>query len=249
MLQPNEALTTDADLRGRRLRRVTWLLLGVSVVGVVIWLFRNGTSLTTGELLEQLQLYAAHPLAPIAATAIFTLAAILATPLSWLVALSALTLEPVVATTVSLLGTIGSTVVTHQIGWRFAEPLSARLPDAMLARIKKLAAGADTIAMLGLRMVPVAPFAIVNAAVGVAGVPLKPLLYGTILAVTPGIVLLSFSIDRARAALRGEPLFDPWVAALIVLGGIGLMALRYWRARTPKDEESAAPHASASDQP
>lgn len=237
MSQPNEALTTDANLRGRRLRRASWLLLGVTVIGATIWLFRNGASLTTGELLERLQLYAAHPLAPIAATAIFTLAAILAMPLSWLIALSALTLEPVVATTVSLLGTMGSTVVTHQVGSRFAEPLSARLPDATLKRIKKLAAGADTVAMLGLRMVPVAPFAIVNAAVGVAGVPLKPLLYGTILAVTPGIVLLSFSIDRARAALRGEALFDPWVAVLIVLGGVGLIALRYWRMRSPKSDE------------
>ena len=46
---------------------------------------------------------------------------------------------------------------------------------------------------------------------------------------TPGIILISLSIDRARAVLAGEPVFDPWIAAGIAGAGIALMGLRFWQ--------------------
>jgi hypothetical protein len=49
---------------------------------------------------------------------------------------------------------------------------------------------------------------------------------------TPGIVLICLSVDRARAALAGEPIFDPWIVAAIAAAGVALIALRAWRQRS-----------------
>jgi uncharacterized membrane protein YdjX (TVP38/TMEM64 family) len=77
-----------------------------------------------------------------------------------------------------------------------------------------------------LRLVPIAPFTAVNLIVGASGIALGPFLAGTLIAMTPGIVLISLSVDRARAALAGESVFDPWIVAGIAVAGAMIVALR-----------------------
>jgi uncharacterized membrane protein YdjX (TVP38/TMEM64 family) len=69
----------------------------------------------------------------------------------------------------------------------------------------------------------------VNLAVGATGVALAPFLVATLIAMGPGIILISLSVDRARAALAGEAVFDPWIVAGIAAAGIATIALRLWR--------------------
>ncbi len=97
--------------------------------------------------------------------------------------------------------------------------------------MRTLGRSADTWSLAGLRLIPVAPFSIVNLLAGTSHVPLRQFLLGTLLAMGPGIVLICFSVDRARAALAGEPLFDPWILAVIIGAGIALVGLRIWQKR------------------
>lgn len=195
----------------------------------------SGDARSPTELLAVLEARTSGPLAPFVAGPVFALAATLFAPVTWLIALSALLFEPVVAAAVSIFGTAISTIATHRIGVTFAGPVSARLPAKLLSRVEKLAAGSDTMSMVGLRLLPIAPFAVVNIAVGIAGVALRHLLAGSLIAMIPGIVFISFSIDRARAALRGEPVFEPWIAVMIVAAGVGIIALKIMRDRRRDD--------------
>ena len=58
--------------------------------------------------------------------------------------------------------------------------------------------------MLIVRLLPIAPYSIVNAAAGVARIGWRDFLLGTTLGLLPGIVLTSALVDRAIAALA-EP--------------------------------------------
>ncbi len=65
--------------------------------------------------------------------------------------------------------------------------------------------------------------------IGASGIRLRDFMLGTLIAMTPGIVLICLSIDRARAALAGEPVFDPWIVAGIAGAGIATIGLRVWK--------------------
>lgn len=216
-------------------RRAGFAFLAVVVIGLAVWIQQSlqsaGGGFSPEEILELLREQTAHPLAPLLAVPAFVVGALLIAPATWMVALIALLFEPTVASIVSTLGTVAATVVTHYIGAFFAESIGARLPQKVIGRVQRMAAASDVWSLVGLRLIPIAPFTIVNIAVGVSGVRLRPFLLGTVIAMVPGILILCFSIDRARAALRGEPVFDPWIAVVIVLAGIGLVALRIIRNR------------------
>lgn len=215
-----------------------WIALAivVAVIGFwVYWLVKGaGTDLSAQELLGLLREKTAHPLAPVIALPAFVASSLLVAPVTWMIALCALLFDPVTASIVSIAGTLAATGLNHAIGAHFAAAISRRIPERVSRRIERLAASSDTWSLAGLRLIPIAPFTIVNLVVGMAGVPLKPFLLGTLIAMAPGTLLLCFSVDRARAALQGEPVFDPWIAATIVLAGIGLIGLRLLRNRLRK---------------
>jgi phospholipase D1/2 len=93
----------------------------------------------------------------------------------------------------------------------------------------ELGSNADAWSMAGLRLIPIAPFTVVNLLAGAARVRLRDFLLGTLIGMGPGIVLICLSVDRARAALSGEPVFDPWIIGAIAAAGIAVVLFRYWQ--------------------
>ena len=217
-------------------RRAGFLFLAVIVIGLGVWIQQSlqsaGGDLSPEEILGMLRDKTAHPVAPFLAVPAFVVGALLIAPATWMIALIALLFEPLVASLVSTAGVALATALTHYIGSFYAEGIGSRLPQQVMQRVKRMAAASDVWSLVGLRLIPIAPFTIVNVAVGVSGVRMRPFLLGTLIAMVPGILVLCFSIDRARAALRGEPVFDPWIAVVIVVAGISLVALRVIRNRT-----------------
>jgi hypothetical protein len=45
-------------------------------------------------------------------------------------------------------------------------------------------------------------------------------------------VLICLSVDRARAALQGDAVFEPWILAAIAVAGAAIIALRAWRKKS-----------------
>ncbi len=72
----------------------------------------------------------------------------------------------------------------------------------------------------------------VNLVAGAAGVRLRDFLAGSVIGMGPGIVLICLSVDRARAALSGEPVFDPWIVVAIAVAAVALILLRVWRGKS-----------------
>jgi uncharacterized membrane protein YdjX (TVP38/TMEM64 family) len=124
---------------------------------------------------------------------------------------------------------LASTAVNHWIGAHFGSAMSTHIPGGVMRRIERIAEASDVWSLAALRLVPVAPFTVVNLVAGAAGVRLRDFLAGSVIGMGPGIVLICLSLDRARAALSGEPVFDPWIVVAIAAAGIALIVLRIWR--------------------
>jgi phospholipase D1/2 len=207
------------------------LLLAACVIGFWVYLGIQGSGeeLSLQSLLSRLRLIADHPLAPFAAVPAIVAGSLLFAPIIGMIALCALLFDPWAASLIALAGTLCATVVNHWVGSHFHTALMRRIPDKVTDRISTIASSSDVWTLAGLRLIPIAPFTVVNLVVGASGIRLRPFIIGTLISMTPGIVLICLSVDRARAALAGEPVFDPWILAGIAGAGIATIALRVWK--------------------
>ena len=75
------------------------------------------------------------------------------------------------------------------------------------------------IAIAAVRLVPIAPYTVVNLVAGAVGVQLRDFLLGTLIGMLPGIVLLTAMGDRLRRVLA-----DPSAAQIAIL----VLAIVVW---------------------
>jgi uncharacterized membrane protein YdjX (TVP38/TMEM64 family) len=129
----------------------------------------------------------------------------------------------------SLLGCILSAILLYAIGGQLGRKNVARVAGKRLNRINRLIARQGVWAVAAVRMVPIAPYSLVNLAAGAVHVPLRDFLYGTLLGMSPGVVGITFFTNRLEEMIR-----SPNALNLIVLVGtlsimlLGIVALRRW---------------------
>lgn len=219
-------------LTSRSAGRIFLLALLLGLAGWLAWTAtRGGQTLDPRALLGMLRERASHPLAPLVVVPLFVAGSILIAPVTGMIALCALLFSPWTASLSAIAGTLAATLVNFEIGRHLGKAVEQRAPRGLLRRMRALGRSADAWSLAGLRLIPVAPFSIINLLAGASHVRLRAFLMGTLLGMGPGIVLICFSVDRARAALQGEPLFEPWVVAVIVAAGVALIGLRAWQKR------------------
>ena len=73
-------------------------------------------------------------------------------------------------------------------------------------------------AMFLLRLIPVAPFPVVNMVAGASRVRPRYFLFGTLVGVLPSLIVLTLVADRIRAVIdHRTPLAIGWLAATVLL--------------------------------
>ncbi|MBT8079290.1 MAG: VTT domain-containing protein [Gammaproteobacteria bacterium] len=223
----------DEDAPAARGPVAGWLFLGVVGLAIAFWVYwavhGSGEGFSFGALLGTLRGLADHPLAPFAVLPAFIMGSLVIAPVTGMIALCALLFDPWIASAAALAGTLTATAVNHWLGSHFHSTLMRRVPDSITDKISSLASSSDVWTLAGLRLIPIAPFTLVNLVVGASGIQLRDFIVGTLIAMTPGIVLICLSIDRARAALAGEPVFDPWIVAGIAGAGLAMIGQRVWK--------------------
>ncbi len=239
--QPIVRDTGDSDDAASRMSLTGWLSLGAIGIALAVAAYfalsGSGEDFSLQSLLDALRDVADHPIAPFVVMPAFVLGSLVVAPVIGMIALTALLFDPWVATAAALSGTLAATAVNHWLGSRFHQTLMQKVPDKVTDKIATIASSSDVWTLAGLRLIPIAPFSLVNLVVGASGVPLKTFLLGTLISMTPGIVLICLSVDRARAALQGEPLFDPWIAAGIAVAAAATVGLRLWKNSQKADQD------------
>jgi phosphatidylserine/phosphatidylglycerophosphate/cardiolipin synthase-like enzyme/uncharacterized membrane protein YdjX (TVP38/TMEM64 family) len=243
MEQPLESRWHDPDgadtTWARRLadmvfsRRAGWSFLAAVVLGLLVWGIRVAGDMEGGfdpfALLESLRQHTRHPYAPLAVVPAFVAGSLVVAPVTGMIALCALLFSPWIASLSAIAGTLAATAVNYYVGRFLGKSVAEKAPGKIYERMRSLARSADAWSLAGLRLIPIAPFTVFNLLAGAAHVNLRDLLAGTLLGMGPGIVIICLSVDRARAALAGEPVFDPWIIAAIVVMGLSLVVFRVWQ--------------------
>ncbi|HEY1611558.1 MAG TPA: VTT domain-containing protein [Paraburkholderia sp.] len=160
---------------------------------------------------------AASRFGPPAIVAAYSLAAIASVPITVLIALAGLLFGPVAGSAYALAGTLIASIATYYIGvWAGRDAVRQRA-GTRLNRLSERMGKQGIVAVVVLRVVPLAPFVLVNLAAGASHIGLRDYLIGTALGMGPGIVLAATFANQLVDVVR-----HPAIGPVLLLAAIGI---------------------------
>jgi phosphatidylserine/phosphatidylglycerophosphate/cardiolipin synthase-like enzyme/uncharacterized membrane protein YdjX (TVP38/TMEM64 family) len=178
----------------RRLRRFVKIIgFGLFIVLLMLaWRLTPLAALTNPHTIhEWFANIAAAPGAPAIVLAVFVVGGLLVFPVTLLIAVTAATFGPWLGFTYAAVGAATSAILTYGIGALIGRRTLEQVLGPRLNRIRRAVTRHGVLAVAAVRMVPIAPFTIVNLAAGASRIPFVDYVLGTILGMLPGLVLMS----------------------------------------------------------
>jgi len=170
--------------------------------------------------------------APVIVVGIFVLGGLIVFPLTLLITATAIVFEPAMAVAISLVGALANALTLYTLGRVVMRDTVMHAFSSAVEKLRKVLSSSGILAVATIRMVPIAPFTLVNLAAGAIEVRVRDYLIGTLLGVLPGTVALTAFGRQLREILEQPTLKNVGVLVGVVLAWIGLsIALQRWASR------------------
>jgi phospholipase D1/2 len=129
----------------------------------------------------------------------------------------------------ALLGTTLSAVMMFLLGHVLGKNIVSQFSGSLINRVNQRLSESGLMAVLVFRVVPVAPFSLINLIAGVSSISLRDFFLGTLIGIVPGITAIAFISDRLFESLR-QPDIATFTAlfAVVVASGVALVGFRKW---------------------
>lgn len=148
--------------------------------------------------------YRARWYMPLLTIGVFVMGGFLLVPLMGLVLACGLTFGPWLGAAYALAGSLASAAAGYGAGHRLGHDRLKRLAGRRLERVSRQFGRGGILAVFLMRKFPVAPFTLVNLAMGASHVSFRDFMIGTTLGLTPGIVALAV-FGHSVAAVLAHP--------------------------------------------
>ena len=180
-----------------------------------------------------------QPWAPFAIMLAFVGGGLVAFPLLVLIAATALVFGPVLGPVYAMFGAVLSAALTFSIGRHLGRETVRKLAGTRVNDLSRRLARRGLIAVAFVRMLPIAPFSVVNVVAGASHIRWSDFLLGTVIGLLPGVATMTFFVDSAIAAVRdpGIATFALLVVAVALIVAFVWMLRRKLRARVPTARE------------
>jgi phospholipase D1/2 len=197
---------------------------GLAVLGVALaWRYTALAEVVTSERIRDLLAGAqGAPWAVFVVVAVFVLAGAVVFPLNMLILATAAVFGPWLGILYGGAGTMSSGLVMYFVGSRLGRELLDRMLGERWKRILIGVRKRGLLAVLTFRVLPLAPFTLVNLAAGASGIRFLDFFFGTLIGMIPGLVLMSIMGDRIVAILSNPSAMDIAILLLCVAVLIGL---------------------------
>lgn len=141
------------------------------------------------------------PAAPLWVVGAFVAGAAVMFPVTVLVAVTAAVFDPWTGFAYALAGCLAGAGGSYGMGRFMGRNTVRRLSGGRLNRLSKRLARQGVVAVALVRLVPLAPFTVVNMVAGASHISLRQFMLGTLLGMAPGIAMLTILADRIKAAV------------------------------------------------
>ncbi|MEJ2328389.1 MAG: VTT domain-containing protein [Gammaproteobacteria bacterium] len=139
----------------------------------------------------------------------------------------------------ALLGSELAALATFAVGHVLGRNGVSRITGSRINRLSQLLSERGMLTTVTLRIVPVAPFTVINIIAGVSDIRLRDFAIGTFIGMIPGIFAIALLTDRLLASLREPDMTSILILiAVIVLVVLGIIGLRYLIQRRRKQSST-----------
>jgi len=228
-LLPQMGEVPDIGVRSPTLFRAA-ALAGIAGLALALWRFTPLAELVTPTALAGLgEALRGSALGALASVALMGLACLAFVPVTAMIVACGLVFPPGVGFAIALAGSTLGAALGYGLGRGLWRDAVHRLAGQRFRGISKRLRRRGILATATVRIVPIAPFGVVNLVAGASHVRLRDFLVGTVLAMAPGTAVLVFASDRILRAVSA-PDAGTIVTAIAAAAGAAavVLALRRW---------------------
>ena len=166
---------------------------------------------------------------PLAAIVGFALALTFAVPLTFLTLVAVVAFGPSAGFFYTITGAVLGASISFGAGVVLGRDVVQNLGGARVNQVSQRLAKHGVLSVIAIRMLPIAPFAIVNMIAGATHLRLRDLLVGTAIGITPGTLAMIFFTGQLVEAMKNPSRLTWAIAAgLLTLIALGIWGLRRW---------------------
>ncbi|HVL76712.1 MAG TPA: VTT domain-containing protein, partial [Noviherbaspirillum sp.] len=170
-----------------------------------------------GSLVALARSLEALPFTPLAVMASYVVAGLLMVPVMLLIAVTGIVFGPFEGSLYAAGGCVLSAAAGYGLGRWLGRETVQRMLGPRMNRLSRRLARQGIAAMIVIRMLPIAPFTVVNIVAGTSHIRLRDYLIGTLLGMLPGIFVTVTFVHHLAEAIR-----NPSVGTVAVLGTVAL---------------------------
>jgi phosphatidylserine/phosphatidylglycerophosphate/cardiolipin synthase-like enzyme/uncharacterized membrane protein YdjX (TVP38/TMEM64 family) len=163
-----------------------------------------------------------EPWAMAAVVALFLLGGAVAFPVTILIVATAAVFGPWLGMLYATAGVAASALLMFAVGARFGQDLPRRLLGKRWDKLRDRLQKRGLLAVVALRVVPVAPFSLINLAAGASSMRFVDFVLGTLIGMGPGLAALAVMGDRIAKVLANPGAGEIVLLALCVAGWVSL---------------------------
>ncbi|MBT8055717.1 MAG: VTT domain-containing protein [Gammaproteobacteria bacterium] len=180
-------------------------------------------------ILNNMSTLRGHWIAPLAIAVIYTLGSLVMVPVTLMIVATGLAFGGLFGFGYALLGSVSAALVAYAIGHFFGRHSVQQFPGGAVSRASQFLGHRGLLAMITLRIVPVAPFTVVNLVAGASHISLRDFALGTLIGMVPGTLALVVLSDSIVAAIKSpDPLHIALIIGLVVLISLGSWGAKRW---------------------
>lgn len=200
-----------------------------------------GEWLDIDTLVRQAESLNAHPATPLLIIFAIAVAGSLAVPLTLLVVAAVLAFGPLPGFFYSLAGAELSALLIYAAGQGMGRDLVRRYAGKRLNSVSKQLSKRGVMTIITLRIVPVAPFVVINLVAGASHISFRDFALGTLVGLLPGLVAIAFFADGLVRSIRDPDIGSiTWLTAVVLLIAVATFWLHKWlRGRQASTESQA----------
>lgn len=146
----------------------------------------------------------------------YIIGSFLLVPITLLILVTAMVFGPVLGSFYALIGGMAGALATYAVGYLLGKDFVQKIAGPKWRKLEKKIEQTGIVAVATLRLLPVAPFTVVNIVSGAFKVPFRDYVIGSILGLAPGIVITNLFAHQFESAIR-NPGFGTFVLLLAVI--------------------------------
>ncbi|MCF7935167.1 MAG: VTT domain-containing protein [Synergistales bacterium] len=170
---------------------------------------------------------------------VFLLGSLTAFPLTLLIVATAFVFDSFHAFTLAMTGSLAGAYASYMLGHKMGRDMVRRLAGQRINRLSRRLARQGIAAVAVIRLLPLAPFTIINVVAGASHINLRDFMLGSLLGLVPGVAAMTIFTEQLRNVMM-HPTPGNILGLLGIAFGVGGMGYLLRRLLNRREEKKRA---------